>query len=159
MATLDDIIENGTLELFEVPDWQSRLPIHRLYVATELIEWIDAKKELHSKRFAQGGRTLFEHLEHTFCDFRCSERPPAGDLRRMTPNNQGIWKMHPVGLRIYGWCPAHCTFVAVTAALEMETKKDKRLNNKKLDEVKKFIEKHDVEQTVVMGDILAIFPI
>jgi hypothetical protein len=156
MATLDGM--RGVLELFEVPDWESRMAIHPLYVAAELFDWVDGTPELQAPKLGRGGRTLFEHLLLTFCDFRCSIRPPAGDLRRMIPNKHGIWKMHPFGLRVYGWFAAECTFVAVTAALESETKADKTLNNQKLHYVKAFIEDHGLQQTVEMGDILAIFP-
>jgi hypothetical protein len=159
MATLSHIIAQGILVFYRVPDWESRLPIHPLYVADELFKWADAKAELRSLGSAQGGRTLLEHLEQTFCDFRCSARPPAGDLRRMVPNKHGIWKMQPVGLRIYGWCPAVKTFAAVTAALETETKNDKGLNNRKLEEVREFIMQHGLEHTVIIGDIFAIFPV
>lgn len=75
------------------------------------------------------------------------------------PNKHGIWKLHPPGLRIYGWCPAPRSFVAVTGALESETKTDKKLNDKKRDEVRAFIKLHDVGAHIVRGDILAIFPI
>jgi hypothetical protein len=157
MATLSHIIDQGILVPYRVPKWESRLPIHPLYVADELFRWADNKAELRSRKY--GGRTLLEHLEQTFCDFRCSERPPAGDLRRMVPNKHGIWKMQPVGLRIYGWCPAVKTFAAVTAALEKETKDDKQLNDRKLEEVRGFIKQHGLEDTVVIGDIFAIFPV
>jgi hypothetical protein len=159
MATLSDIVAKGVLELFELPQWESRLAIHPLYAAPELFDWVAATPELHSPKFAVGRRTLAEHLEQTFCDFRCSERPPAGNLRRMTPTKHGIWKLHPPSLRVYGFCPNVRTFAAITAAQESETKKDKSLNDKKLDEVRKFIKDHDLSETVIVGDILAVFPV
>jgi hypothetical protein len=73
-------------------------------------------------------------------------------------NQKGIWKMHPPKLRIYGWCPATHQFVAVTWALESETKADKKLNDKKRDEVLGFIRSNGLGQAVKLGDILAVFP-
>jgi len=157
MATLDDMLRTGALEPFDIPDWDGRLPIHRLYVTPALVRWVDETEAL--KLIKHGGRTLQEHLEQIFADFRCSERPAAGDLRRMVPTRHGIWKMHPVGLRVYGWCPARRTFAAVSAALEIDTKTNRGLNAAKLNEVREFIMKHHAEETIVRGDILDIFPI
>src|SRR4051794_18928911 len=127
MATIAEALVRGTLEDFELPDWEARLPIRPLHVTPELFNWAEAKPELRDETLAVGRRTLFEHLTQMFSDFGCSQRPSAGDLRRMMPTARGIWSMHPVGLRVYGWCPAPSTFGAVPAALELETKQDRRL--------------------------------
>lgn len=159
MATIENVVAAQILHLFELPTWESRLPLWSLYVSNDLIQWTDTKAELNSPDFSRGGRTLREHLLQTLCDFRCSKRPPAGDLRRMTPNDKGVWKMHPSGLRIYGWSPAPRTFAMVTGALEIETKQDKGLNDRKMQEVLDFIRAHDLEATIVKGNILDVFPI
>jgi hypothetical protein len=107
-----------------------------------------------------GGRTLAEHIEQMFCDLRCSKRPAAGDLRRMMPNNKGVWKLHPTKTRLYGWAPKQDCLAVVTGALESATK-DKtkgRINDQKRDEVLTFIKSHGLKQHVLLGDILAIFP-
>lgn len=159
MATIPDIIAKGELKPYELPDWEARLPINPLCYTPALEKWIRATEELNDPTMKIGGRTMLEHLDQTFCDLRCSDRPAAGNLRRMMPNRHGIWKLHPPGLRIYGWCPAPRSFVAVTGALESETKTNKKLNDKKRDEVRAFIKLHDVGAHIVRGDILAIFPI
>jgi hypothetical protein len=46
----------------------------------------------------------------------------------------------------------------VTWALESETKADKKLNDKKRDEVLGFIRSNGLGQAVKLGDILAVFP-
>jgi hypothetical protein len=158
MATVEDAVAAKVLELYQLPDWELRLPIRHLWVAFEFWDWIDAKDDLHDMTFGVGGRTLFEHIEQMFCDFRCSQRYPAGDLRQVMPTSKGIRKMHPPKLRIYGWCPKPHAFVAVTGALEVETKRDKKLNDKKRDEVLSFIKTHKLEHTILRGDNLAVFP-
>lgn len=158
MATIDDVAAAGKLATFQLPDWETRLPIRPLWVTPELLKWADNSPELHDGALAVGGRTMFEHLLLTFCDFRCSDRFHAGDLRRMLPNKKGIWKMHPPGLRIYGWCPGQHRFVAVTWALASETKSDRSLNDQKRDKVLKFIAEQKLAHTIVRGDILAVFP-
>jgi hypothetical protein len=158
MATLRDAVSARVLVPLELPAWESRLPIRPLWVTPGLITWADTTPQLHDTALAVGGRTLFEHLLQMFCDFRCAKRFHAGDLRRMTPTKKGIWKMHPAKLRIYGWCPGTHQFVAVTWAFEAETKADKKLNDKKRDEVLRFITSHGLQQTVMLGDILAVFP-
>src|SRR5260221_8152569 len=60
----------------------------------------------------QSHNPYFDHLEQTFCDFRCSPRFTAGDLKRMMPTAKGIRTMRPPKLRIYGWCPKPHAFVA-----------------------------------------------
>jgi hypothetical protein len=48
--------------------------------------------------------------------------------------------------------------VAVAFALEADTKKDKKLNDAKRDEVLSFVKTHKLGNSVILGDILAIFP-
>jgi hypothetical protein len=67
------------------------------------------------------------------------------DLRQMMPTKHGVRSMRPAKLRIYGWCPKPHAFVAVAGALEIETKTDKTLNDKKRDEVLNFIKTHKLE--------------
>src|SRR5690349_15535254 len=130
MATIDDRLK-GVAELFELPDWEIRQTVNRLWIVPSFWDQFDANAGLHDEKLKQGGRTIGEHIEQGLCDFRCSERPSAGDLRRMLPNKKGIWKIHVPGARIYGWCPAPQSFVAVSFALETDTKTDKKLNDKK----------------------------
>jgi hypothetical protein len=158
MATLEDAVKAKVLEPYELPEWETRCPIRPLWVAYELWDWIDGTDDLHNVALGLGGRTLFEHTEQMFSDFRCSPRFFAGDLRRMMPTTKGIRKMHPPKLRIYGWCPAQHAFVAVTAAMEQDTKSDKTLNDKKRDYVLEFISLHKLEHTILRGDHSAVFP-
>jgi hypothetical protein len=156
MATILDAISSKLLDAFQLPSWEERMPIRELYVANEFMDWADSTSRLHSEM--AGPKTLGEHLEQSFCDFRCSESVPVGELRRMMPTRYGVWKMHPPGLRVYGWCPAKHAFVAVTAAFEIDTKTDKDLNNIKLKYVQNFIDKGHLENTVLRGDASEIFP-
>lgn len=157
MATIENAVANGLLDVYELPDWEVRQPVRTLYVAFELFDWVDSQPMLHDMKRGIGGRTLFEQLEQMLCDFRCAQSPSAGDLRRMLPTKAGIWKMHPPGLRIYGWFSSRASFVAVTAALEIDTKTDKKLNDKKRDYVRSFIVKNGLQNGVQRGDFLAIF--
>jgi hypothetical protein len=156
MATILDAISSKLIDVFQLPSWEVRMPIRELYVANEFMDWVDSTSRLHSE--SVGPRTLGEHLEQALCDFRCSEPVPVGELRRMMPTKHGVWKMHPPGLRVYGWCPAKHAFVAVTAAFEGDTKADKNLNEIKLKYVQSFIDKGHLENTVLRGDASEIFP-
>ena len=49
-------------------------------------------------------------------------------------------------------------FAAAAYALESETKTNKKLNDKKRDEVLAFIKRHKLEATITRGDVLAVFP-
>ena len=134
------------------------MPIRSLWIAHEFWDLFDAIPELHDEKLAQGHRTFGEHIEQMFCDFRCAARPAAGDLKRMMPNAKGVWKLHPAGARVYGWCPRPHSFVVVTLALVQATKDDHKLNNHKRDEVLAFIKAHKLTAHVVRGDINAVFP-
>jgi hypothetical protein len=79
-------------------------------------------------------------------------------LEGLTPTKHGVWKMHPPRLRVYGWFPIARTFVVVGGALESETKADKTLNNRRMKEVRDFIQVHGLEKHIVRGDIRAVFP-
>lgn len=157
MATLDDVL-NKIAEPYAPPAWEIRQTVNQLWVAPEFWASFDAEDALHDETSLIGRRTIGEHIEQGLCDFRCSERPSAGDLRRMVPNSHGIRKIHVPGARIYGWCPRVRAFVAVGFAIEIDTKTDKSLNDVKRDEVRAFIKKHKLSNSVILGDILAIFP-
>lgn len=158
MATLDDDLKASGLELYELPDWESRMPINQLWIAHSFWKWFDDTAELDDPKFRVGSRTLAEHIEQLFCDLRCSERPGAGDLRRMMPNKKGIWKFHPQKTRLYGWAPKEGCLVVVSGALEADTKDKTKgnINNQKRDEVLAFTKANKLP--VKVGDILAIFP-
>jgi hypothetical protein len=156
MATLFAALRRGVLDEFSLPDWEVRPKVRPVYVAPELQQWVDSTPELLAQTI--GSRLLIEHLEQLFCDFSCSERPPAGDVRRMMPTSQGILSVHAPGLRVYGWCCAPGRLVATDAALERATKADKTLNNRKRDGVLAFVRVHNLEQTIIKGELYELFP-
>jgi hypothetical protein len=158
MATIKNTLDRGILDVFTPPEWEPRLSIRPLYIAPTLLQTADTTAALHDKALAIGRRTLFEHLLMAFCDFTCEKRYRTGDLKRVMPTGDGIWKMHAPGLRIYGWVPAIHEFAAVTFATERETKADRSLNSKKKKEVQDFIKRHGLGETIVRGDINAVFP-
>jgi hypothetical protein len=157
MATIDDAL-NKVVEVYELPAWEVRQTVNQLWIASNFWTLFDAADALHDKELAIGGRTIGEHIEQGLCDFRCSERPAAGDLRRMLPNKHGVWKIHVPGARIYGWCPKIRSFVVVTFALEIDTKQNKKLNDVKRDDVLTFVKANNLNRSMILGDILAIFP-
>lgn len=156
MATLSDALKNEVVSLYLLPEWEGRSPIRKLYVTPEFFDWADEHPKLMDKKLGKAGKDRLEHLEQMFCDFRCAKRPGAGDLRRLIPNSAGVWKMHPYGLRVYGWFTARSEFVVVCGAIEEDTKSDKKLNDEKVKEVKQFIAKHELSDYVVLGDINAV---
>jgi hypothetical protein len=158
MATLDDAVASGCLALFELPDWEPRLPLRPLYVASEFFDWADDTPELHDMALAIGRRTLFDHLLQAFCEFRCADRIHYGDIRPTMPTRAGVWRLCPPGLRLYGWCPTKNSLAIVTGALQIATKRDKGLNSQKLGEVIRFLQRNKLVDTVTRGDFLAVFP-
>lgn len=158
MATIEDAVKAEVLEVYDLPEWESRLPIRQLWVARDMREAIEGCDEMFDPSKGVGGRSLFEHIEIIFCDFRCAQRIPAGDLKRMMPTKNGVWKMHPPKMRVYGWCPAKHAFAAVTFALEEQTKKDKKLNNRKMQDVLTFIKQNKLSDHVERGEINVVFP-
>src|SRR6266403_1956759 len=103
MATLSSALSRGVLERYIVPEWEVRPQLRPAYTAPELTQWADSTLELVDEAAKIGRRLLIEHLEQLFCDFACSERPPAGDVRRMIPTGRGILSVHAPGVRVYGW--------------------------------------------------------
>lgn len=156
MTTLREAVRVGVIGEFGLPDWEDRVPVRPLWMTEDLRAWADDTLELHLTMV--GGRSLFEHLEQMFCDFRCSSRVHHADLRRMIPTRSGIWHMYPPRLRIYGWCPDKHAFVAITGALESATKTDRNLNDAKRDEVLRFASRHGLVGTIKRGDFLDLFP-
>jgi hypothetical protein len=158
MATLEEAIAAGALDRLATPDWEVRNAIRPFYATPDFVSWADNTPGLHDPALAVGGRLLFEHLLQMVCDFQCDRYLHAGDIRRMLPTRHGIWHLYPPGLRVYGWCPMPHAFVAVTGALERDTKATRGLNDAKRNEVRRFIATNQLEQTIVRGDFLAVFP-
>jgi hypothetical protein len=130
------------------------MPIRPLHVTKELDNWIEGT--LAYEKSVMASRTAYEHLEQFFIDFRCDTEMHA-DLRRMIPTKKGVWSMHPPLLRVYGWVPAPHSFIAVCAAFEADTKKDKTLNDACRAKVEDFIKHHQVTE-IVYGDFTHAFP-
>jgi len=158
MATLWDALRSGVLEEYRLPDWEVRPKLRPAFLAQELLQWADSTPELMDNAKAIGRRLLIEHLAQLFCDFSCSKRPPAGDVRRMIPTKRGVVSVHAPGLRVYGWsCRPGC-LIAITAALETDTKLNRKLNDRKRDHVLAFARKHGLETTILKGELYELFP-
>jgi hypothetical protein len=158
MATLVGALRAGVLVEYRLPDWETRPIVRPAYHAPDLMQWVDATPEMIDARHALTGRLLVEHLDQLFCDFRCSDRPPAGDVRRMMPTGRGVLSAHAPGLRVYGFCASPGRFVGITAALERDTKNDRRLNARKMGEVLAFVRQHDLENVILRGELYELFP-
>jgi hypothetical protein len=158
MATLSSALSCGVLERYSIPEWEVRPPLRPVYVAPELMQWADSTPGLVDETAKIGRRLLIEHLDQLFCDFGCSERPPAGDVRRMIPTGRGIISVHAPGLRVYGWSAPPGHLVAICAALESDTKANKRLNDRKRDNVLAFALAHDLMATIKKGNLYELFP-
>ena len=157
MATLQDAIAKGHLEAVPVPDWDFRLPIRSLYATPDFLDKIETDVPLHDPDLKIGELTLYEHLWQRMADFRCSERPSSGDLHLVMPVKKGVWKMHPNGLRVFGWAPAKHCLALVDYALASDIH-GTGLVAKRRDEVLKFIRQHQLEETVHKGGYLEVFP-
>ena len=158
MATITSIVQAKILEPYQLPDWEVRLPIRQLWISFEFWDWVEATRSLHDQHRKIGGRTLCEHMEQLLCDFRCAPRIGAGDIKRMMPTPDGIWKLHPKGMRLYGWAPQKDAMVIIAGALESETKIDKDLNNKRMAQVLEFISANELSDSVERGEIYVVFP-
>ncbi|MCW1991273.1 UNVERIFIED_ORG: hypothetical protein M2425_002725 [Bradyrhizobium japonicum] len=160
MATLEDDLKAAGLELFELPDWETRLPVRPLWVSGGFWKWFDETEQLHDLKLKVGRRTLGEHILLMLCSLRCSERPGAGDIRCMMPAKKNVWKIHAPRTRLYAWAIRPECLVVMDGALEDETK-DKthgNLNNKKRDQVVAFIKEQRLTKYVFAGGYLALFP-
>jgi hypothetical protein len=158
MATIEEALARGILEDYALPEWETRPPIRSLHMPPEFFDWVDNTAELYDQSRMIGRRTLYDHLVLMLNEFRCAPSLGAGDLRRMMPTSRGIWKMHPNGLRLYGWCYRPHAMVVVTGALADDTKKVKRLNDNKSKEVVDFARRHGLIETILRGDHREIFP-
>ena len=156
MATIQQAITKGALEPFALPCIETRMAQRALYVAPELYDWSDNQPELTNKTHSVGGRLLVEHLIQTLCDLRCAARPGGGDLRRLTPTRDRVWTLRPTKLRVYGWFCAPRVMVLISGALESETKLNRSLNDTMRDSVLKFAKRHELEETMMKGDLRAV---
>lgn len=156
MATIQSALRDGILSEYRLPAWETRESKRPILIAPGLFEWADDDPRMMNIKLGTGGRDRLEHLEQMLCDFRCSNRPSGGDLRRVMPTKHGIWTLRPYKLRIYGWFHEVNRFVAVCGAHEEDTKNHKNLNDEKRDEVREFLRTNNLEKTVKRGDLSAV---
>jgi hypothetical protein len=158
METILRALEGGVLTEFELPETETREALRPLYLAAELVAWVNDTVELYDANRGKAKRTMYEHLLQTLSDFRCATRPLVGDLYRVQPDRHGVWKLHSTGLRIFGWVPAPNAFVAVTAAF---TEACHGPNNAVPDlrtAVQAFAKRHGLEKSIKLGDRSVLFP-
>lgn len=158
MATIRDALNARLLEEWPLPDTESRSPRRPLYIAGELYDWVDNAQDLYRIKANEGGRSRYEHLLQAFADFRCDARPLAGDLHRVIPTSDGIWKFHPVGLRVFGWVPAPHAFVAVRIGRTEDCHGPRSIANALRKDVLAFAIRHGLQGTIQPGDASALFP-
>jgi hypothetical protein len=160
MATIADCIRSGVLVEFAMPDSDHREPRRKLFVAESLFDWIDGTERLYDRNWSKqsGGRTMAEHLERTFADFRASRFPLVGDLKRVQPDKKLVWKIHSPGLRIFGWVPQAHQFVCVTADFVENTHGPGSTVKLKISQVLDFANRHQISATMQRGDHIALFP-
>ena len=158
MATIFEVVRGGHLAEFELPEWEKRYPQRTVLVAPDLWKWMDGCSKAYDGSLLVGARTPEEHILQFLSDLRCAARPGTGDLKRMMPTSNGIWKGHPPSARIFGWFYQPYHFAAVSAALEVDLKSEKGLYGTHMTGVAHFLSRFDLEHTVVMGDIRAVFP-
>jgi hypothetical protein len=157
MATFEQALANGTLETVPVPSWDSRLPIRPLFASQDFLENIETDPVLHDPNLRIANLTLYEHLWQRMADFRCSVRPGSGDLHLVMPVEKGVWKMHPNGLRVFGWAPMKHSLVLINYALASKTHGTSLVAEKR-DEVLDFIKGNQLTATVQKGGYLEVFP-
>lgn len=153
MATIDAALTAGVLEYLHKPAWEMRAIKRPMCFANEFIDWVDNKSELYDTKRAVGGRDLYDQLELFLWEYQCCDRPTAGDLRRVMPVRDGVFKFHPPDLRIYGWFYQPGGFVAVAGALAEETKGGSGLNDIKREEVLNFAARHELAGTIMRGEL------
>lgn len=160
MATIPSALVAGVLEEYALPGHCGGDPKRSLFLASELFDRLDSDDDLHIEKWSKhwGGRTRFEHVEQMFCEFRTAKHALVGDLHRLIPNPKGVWKMQPRGTRIYGWVPYPSAFVAVTYALEEDAHGGGSRTAALVAEVLSFATKHNLKNTINLGDRRALFP-
>jgi hypothetical protein len=158
MATLLDAVRNDVLEKYEVPDWDKRNPVRQVFTAPALWDWIDNEPRAHVATAKRGGRSPFEHLEQMLSDYCCEPRALRyGDLKQIIPTGDGVWRIHPPGLRVFGWIAANQTFVAVSAAMKSDLVSKTETYDQHRRTVLSFAIANGLEHTILRGDYLAIF--
>jgi len=120
MATLSELVQAGDLHKYdpELPDSELEL---RTFLAFERVaKWItDTLPALESDLDRElSPEEEFNALMEAFCGGTVLEIPK--DFHPMRPvgsggNDQGIWELRTLDLRIFGWFPVKDVFVAVSA--------------------------------------------
>ena len=144
MATLQRLAARGDLERVEV-ELGAAQPFRLLYGSPRFIRWLgetapQLKRDWHGRlspdeqlydllrRFLSGGRLEYGH-----------------DLHELEPLEHDVWELKTTDVRIFGWFPGKCEFVAVSADLKKSIM-DSGLYPGYRDEVVKFRDQLDLDE-------------
>jgi hypothetical protein len=120
MATLSALVDGGTLHKYDPELSPTELEVRMLLASDRVAKWIS---ETLSSLASDLDRELspeqeFDALMANFCGGTVLEMP--SDLHPMRPvgsgrNEQGVWELRTLDLRLFGWFPVRDVFVAVSA--------------------------------------------
>jgi hypothetical protein len=114
MATLEHLWTGGTLIKFTADLEPGTMPVRMIYMAAEFDDWVE--EVLYDQRPDDDDRAIepYEQVESVFDDFVIGRPMVYGVHKKLLrPETKGVWSLRTPDVRVFGWFPAHGTFLAV----------------------------------------------
>jgi hypothetical protein len=158
MATVYQLLRSGDIERYQLPQWETREPIRELYGIPELFDWVMENPIMQDESDKKGGKDRLEHLQALFSEFRCDKQPGGGNLRRVNPSGEGVFKLQPYGARVFGVFIEPKVFIGVCAIVSEEGhgKNAKQTYTEMRTQVLNFVKKHNLQDEILKGEIYEV---
>jgi hypothetical protein len=119
MATLEQLVREGTLKRYHVDLEPDEQPARYLYATPEFESWF---ANVLSGVPRDRGRDLTpaEQVDQCFYEFIVGEPMAYGlDCRKLDPLMDHVWELKTIDVRIFGWFPKKATFLMASGELKL----------------------------------------
>lgn len=156
MSTIEELLDDGILIEYEVPDYDTRERVRPAYYAPPFKKWFLTENRLQLPGRKGGKITGQEEIEEKLNDLRCDNPMHITDFARIKPQNEEVWEAKTDTTRLFGWFCKPMVFVVVSGAIKSDLVRNKPAVTAQLKAVTAFIKRHGLHKEVVRGGHLNV---
>jgi len=114
MASLEDLVENGSIVRIEIGLPARELPERLLFGTPDFVQWLEKRAAQREPSASAADLTPAEQIYGLF--YRYVAGKPliiSRQFRALTQIKNSVWELKTPDIRIFGWFPAKDVFIAV----------------------------------------------
>jgi len=151
MSTIEELLDDGRLIEYEVPEYDTRERVRPAYYTPSFKQWFLMEKRLELPGRKGGKITGQEEIEEKLNDLRCDDPMHITDFARIMPQKKDVWEIKTDTTRLFGWFCMPMVFVVVSGAMKTDLVRNRPAVAAQRTKVTAFIERHNLHREVVRG--------